>query len=204
MRRNKPLSALGRSTRHWAAYWNLLMNFGMWEGHYELLDHDGNSMRLVRFRANLSRRLLRWFSGLIVEESSNGVPENGRVSGWWRGRTLVFEKQHEHLWVLSNNGDLLTLDQWAQSAHGSSLSFKCPARTPPISHAGILNDNDSSVMGFGTFHRCTQTLPRAEAFAFLSPMALLPCVVLFNVRTVHKLARPSWRNYALHGIVRDV
>lgn len=123
------------------------MNFGIWKGHYELLDDRGNSTRLVEFRAVLSRRFLRSFSGLLVESPPSGIPEDAKVTGWWRGRTVTFEKQHKHLWVLSDSGDVLTFDQWAQRTHGSSLSFQYPAKTPPVTYAGILNDNESSLMG---------------------------------------------------------
>ena len=157
---------------------------GRWEGHYERHDGSAADGSLVKFTAVLRDQWFWRFSGTIEEDPVAGVPETSSVSGWWKGRTISFEKRYSRFWTRNDAGAVVPLDDWVKEKHNSSVVVPFPYSHAAITYAGILNDSDGSVMG--TWH-----LPSVHGSLASGGSILLP--EAFGTFAMRRLVERTYR-----------
>lgn len=159
---------------------------GRWEGHYEY--HDGGTAngRMVPFTMVLRRSLFRRFSGNAQDDGNVGVPEPASIEGWWKGRTVSFEKRYLRLWVLDDEGKVVLLEEEMLRRHNAYVFRRIPDIHPAVTYAGILNDNNGALMG--TWHVPALHLDLSTGGSMIVP----ECFGTFALRQVRdRVYRPK-------------
>lgn len=123
---------------------------GRWEGHYEYHDGSPASGRMIKFTLDIRDRWFRRFDGTAEDDPATGVPEKAAIAGWWKGRTISFERRQNRVWIVNEDGAIVLLQDWAGKKHGTGFVLPFPYDRRVTTYAGIANDADQAIMG--TWH----------------------------------------------------